>query len=175
MDTNYSSDMAETGMGTGSSGTTGTTGTTGTRAAGMGGYDDASLGGTSGSQGSRTSLREELSNLKSDLDTLLTRAASLTDREFSDARDKLMAKFGTARSSAKGMYSQAGEQLGRVRESAKDMYSQAGEQVHRGVDATNEYVRENPVQSIAIAAGVGLALGMLLSGGSERRSRRNYR
>jgi ElaB/YqjD/DUF883 family membrane-anchored ribosome-binding protein len=41
------------------------------------------------------------------------------------------------------------------------MAGQAGEQFSRGVDMTSDYVREKPMQAIAIAAGIGLLFGML--------------
>jgi ElaB/YqjD/DUF883 family membrane-anchored ribosome-binding protein len=94
--------------------------------------------------GDSTSLREELTNLKSDLDALLSRASSLTDRELSDARDKLLARFSSMRYAAKGMATEAGRQL------------------NRGVDVTSDYVKDRPLQSVAIATGVGLLLGAAL-------------
>lgn len=136
METDFSSSAAGTG-----STPTGSTGSAGQKA-----FDDST---TAGRQ-SRTSLREELANLKSDLDTLMSHAATLTDRELSDARDRLMTKFGSMRESAKGMASKAGDQLS------------------QGMDVTTEYVKEKPIQSVAIAAGIGLLLGALLRGSSDR-------
>lgn len=130
---------------TGVTGTTGMTGATGTSA------DEAQT--TGGQTGSR--LREELANLKRDLDTLMSRAASLTDRELSDARDRLMTRFGSMRESAKGVAQQA-------REQAKGVAQQAKGQLDQGMDVTAEYVRDKPLQSVALAAGIGLLLGVLL-------------
>jgi ElaB/YqjD/DUF883 family membrane-anchored ribosome-binding protein len=90
------------------------------------------------------SLREELSNLKADLDALMSHASTLTDNELREARDKIMAKFSSMRYAAKGMA------------------SQAGKQINRGVDVTSEYVKDRPLQSVAIATGVGLLLGAAL-------------
>jgi ElaB/YqjD/DUF883 family membrane-anchored ribosome-binding protein len=91
-----------------------------------------------------SSLREELANLKNDLDALMSHASTLTDRELSEARDKIMAKFSSMRYAAKGMA------------------SEAGRQINRGVDVTSEYVKDRPLQSVAIATGVGLLLGAAL-------------
>ncbi|MET0962685.1 MAG: DUF883 domain-containing protein [Noviherbaspirillum sp.] len=89
---------------------------------------------TSANAGSN--LRRDLSDLKKDLDALVGKASTLTDRELRDARDRLFVKFGT------------------VREAAQ-------EQFKHGVDATCDYVKESPMQAVAIAAGVGLLLGAL--------------
>lgn len=123
----------------GSSGTTGlseeTTDTTGQQAAGT-------SGGASQQTGS--ALREELANLKSDLDALLGKASSLTDRELGVARDRLMTKFGS------------------MRYAARDMASDAKQQLNQGMEMTTEYVKDKPLQSVAIATGVGLLVGAML-------------
>lgn len=103
--------------------------------------------GTSGASGIKragTSLRTELGNLKSDLDTLLGRATNLSDAELRREYSRLMSRFGS------------------LRTAAKDAAVQAGQQLNRGMDATSGYVREKPLQSVAVATGVGLVLGMLL-------------
>jgi ElaB/YqjD/DUF883 family membrane-anchored ribosome-binding protein len=89
------------------------------------------------------SLRSELSNLKNDLDSLVNRAASLSDDELSQAHTQLMAKFSSVRYAAKGIASEASRQL------------------NRGVETTTEYVKDKPMQSVAVAVGTGLLLGML--------------
>jgi ElaB/YqjD/DUF883 family membrane-anchored ribosome-binding protein len=109
----------------------------------------SSIGGGAGfgRQASDSStLREELSSLKSDLDDLVSRAASLTDRELSDARDRLWSKFSSMRHSMRGMADQARTQL------------------NQGMDVTSDYVKDKPLQSVAIAAGVGLLIGALMRG-----------
>ena len=105
--------------------------------------------GYQGSAGSSASMRDELSSLKRDLDDLVTRAASLSDRELSDARDKMMAKFSSMRSAARGVA------------------DQARTQINQGMDVTSDYVKDKPLQSVAIAAGVGLLVGALMRGGRD--------
>lgn len=100
--------------------------------------------GPGGLKRAGASLRTELGNLKSDLDTLLGRATNLSDAELRQEYARLMAKFSSLRAAAKGVATQAGQQL------------------NRGMDATSGYVREKPLQSVAVATGVGLMLGMLL-------------
>jgi ElaB/YqjD/DUF883 family membrane-anchored ribosome-binding protein len=89
-------------------------------------------------------LRTELSNLKSDLDTLMSRASTLTDRELSDARDRLLGKYRSMRYAAKGMADQASQQF------------------NESLEATTDYVKDRPLQALAIATGVGLLLGAVL-------------
>jgi ElaB/YqjD/DUF883 family membrane-anchored ribosome-binding protein len=127
MDTNYSSGLSDDGSNMGSK-------------VGAGTYDDTA----ETSRQSGYSLREELANLKRDLDALMAHASTLTDRELSEARDKMMAKFSSMQNTAKGMAAEASRQF------------------TQGVDATSDYVKEKPLQSVAVAAGIGLLLGAVL-------------
>jgi ElaB/YqjD/DUF883 family membrane-anchored ribosome-binding protein len=92
---------------------------------------------------SAASLRADLSNLKNDLDSLVNRAASMSDEELTKAHTQMMAKFSSVRYAARGMASEASRQL------------------NRSVETTTEYVKEKPMQSVAVAVGTGLLLGML--------------
>jgi ElaB/YqjD/DUF883 family membrane-anchored ribosome-binding protein len=94
-------------------------------------------------QRTAASLRSELSSLKNDLDSLVNRAPSLSDDELTQAHAQLMAKFSSVRYAAKGIASQASRQL------------------NRGVETTTEYVKDKPMQSVAVAVGTGLLLGLL--------------
>ncbi|MEN3290978.1 MAG: hypothetical protein V7642_231 [Burkholderiales bacterium] len=93
---------------------------------------------------SAANMRSELSNLKNDLDALISRAPGLSDDELSQAHARLMAQFSSMRYAAKGLASEASRQL------------------NRGVETTTEYVKDRPMQSVAVAVGTGLLLGMLL-------------
>lgn len=90
-------------------------------------------------------LREELSDLKSDLDALMSHASTLTENELREARDRIMARFSSMRYAAKGMADQAGKQF------------------NQGMDVTVDYVRERPLQSVVIAAGIGALMGLILT------------
>jgi ElaB/YqjD/DUF883 family membrane-anchored ribosome-binding protein len=90
-------------------------------------------------------LRGELTTLKSELDTLLEHVATLSEAELRDAYDRIAQRFTSARYAARGMAAQAGQQF------------------NRGVDATNDYVRDKPLQAVGMAVGAGLLLGMLLN------------
>lgn len=94
-------------------------------------------------QKSAASLRSDLSSLKSDLDSLVNRSSSLSDDELAQAHAQLMAKFSSVRYAAKGIANQASQQL------------------NRGMETTTEYVKDKPMQSVAVAVGTGLLLGLL--------------
>lgn len=91
------------------------------------------------------SLRSQLASLKTELDSLVQRAMTMGDDELSHAHDEIMARFSSMRHAARGMATQASRQL------------------KTGVDVTTGYVQEKPMQSVGVAAAVGMALGLLLS------------
>jgi ElaB/YqjD/DUF883 family membrane-anchored ribosome-binding protein len=94
-------------------------------------------------QKTAASLRSDLSSLKSDLDSLVNRSSSLSDDELAQAHAQLMAKFSSVRYAAKGIATEASRQL------------------NRGMETTTEYVKDKPMQSVAVAVGTGLLLGLL--------------
>ena len=92
--------------------------------------------------------------------------------------DQLLTDLKTVMSDAEALLratsAQTGEKIQEVRARAEESLRQAkarlssieDEALRRArevADATDEYVRENPWQSVGIAAGVGLLLGLLLS------------
>jgi ElaB/YqjD/DUF883 family membrane-anchored ribosome-binding protein len=92
--------------------------------------------------------------------------------------DQLLADLKTVMDDAEALLratsSQTGEKIQEVRARAEESLRQAkarlssieDEALRRArevADATDEYVRENPWQSVGIAAGVGLLLGLLLA------------
>ena len=88
-------------------------------------------------------LRQELANLKEDLDALMSHASTLTESELCEARDRLVARFSSMKNVARGIAGQATRQLAQSR------------------DVTIEFIRERPFQSALIAAGTGILLGLL--------------
>ncbi|WP_019140441.1 DUF883 family protein [Noviherbaspirillum massiliense] len=90
-----------------------------------------------------STLRSELSNLKDDLDSLVNRASNMSDEELSQAHSQMMAKFSSMRYAARGIANQASQQF------------------NRSMETTTEYVKDRPMQSVAVAMGAGLLLGML--------------
>ena len=89
-------------------------------------------------------MREDLANLKSDLDALMSHASTLSENELSEARDRILARFSSMRFAARGIAEQASRQFS------------------QGRDITVDDVRDKPLQSVAIAAGVGLLIGSML-------------
>lgn len=122
-----------------------TAATAGTTSAGSATAGRSTFSGTRTS-GQRTSatLRADLSSLKNDLDALVNRATGLSDDELNQAYTQMMTKFSSLRYAAKGIASQASQQF------------------NRGMETTTEYVKDKPMQSMAVAAGAGLLLGLLL-------------
>jgi len=94
---------------------------------------------------STATLRVDLQTLKTDLDTLLGHAAELTDVELHDAQERILAKFSSLRFAAKGIAVEAGRQF------------------NHGVEVTTDYVKDKPLQSVALAVGFGALLGAIIS------------
>lgn len=114
----------------------------GSSAGSLGESDTGSTGGGMGSKAMR--MRDELSMLKSDLDALMSHSSTLNETELQEARDRILARFSSMRYAARGIAEQATKQFS------------------QGRDMTVDYVKDKPLQSVAIAAGVGLLIGAML-------------
>jgi ElaB/YqjD/DUF883 family membrane-anchored ribosome-binding protein len=111
-------------------------------------HKDRDTSATAGSlSGKASRMRDDLSSLKSDLDALMAHASTLTETELREARDRILARFSSMRYAARGIADQAGRQFSQGRE------------------ITVDYVRDKPLQSLAIAAAFGLVLGTILRRG----------
>ena len=79
-------------------------------------------------------------------------------------REKLMSDIKTVLADAEDLLKQAasttGERATELREKAVSRLKQAKEKAAR---ATDDYVHEHPWQSIGIAAGVGVLIGLLIN------------
>ena len=89
--------------------------------------------------------KDEMATLRSELDDLISRISSMSDLELVAAKEKLLAKIESSKVAAKGVASDITQQL------------------NHGVGVTTDYVKERPLKSMAVAAGVGILLGMLIS------------
>lgn len=89
--------------------------------------------------------RNEASNLKADLDELISKIPSLSEADLTAAKQKLLDTYDSAKTSA------------------AELASQAKEKVSRGMEVSGQYVKEKPLQSVGIAAVVGLLVGALIS------------
>lgn len=90
--------------------------------------------------------------LVADLKTVMNDAEALLKATSTQTGERIQ----EVRSRAEESLRQAKVRLGEVEE-------QAMRQAREMADATDEYVRENPWQSMGVAAGVGLLLGLLIS------------
>jgi len=88
---------------------------------------------------------EELTNLRADLDDLISRIPSLSDIDLEDAKEKLMAKIAS------------------TKDAARDLADDAREQFDHGIEYSKDYVKERPLQSVGYAAVAGFLLGLLIT------------
>jgi ElaB/YqjD/DUF883 family membrane-anchored ribosome-binding protein len=72
-----------------------------------------------------------------------------------ELRDNLSRLFGATRGVA-------GEGIQRAREKGSDWIHRGRDRASQVVEGTNEYVREEPMKALLIAAGAGLLLGYLI-------------
>jgi ElaB/YqjD/DUF883 family membrane-anchored ribosome-binding protein len=86
---------------------------------------------------------DELANLRSDLDDLISRIPSLSDIDLEKAKDNLIQK------------------IAETRETARDVAHEAREQLDHGIECTRDYVKDRPLQSVGYAAAIGLLIGLL--------------
>lgn len=89
--------------------------------------------------------KEEVTSLRADLDDLTSRLSSLSEFELTTAKEKILAKIEAVKLAAKGVTTDVGQQF------------------NHGVGVTTKYVKERPLQSLVVAAGIGILLGMLMS------------
>jgi ElaB/YqjD/DUF883 family membrane-anchored ribosome-binding protein len=104
------------------------------------------------------------------MSTNATNAEVTTDQLLSD----LKTVMNDAEALLRATSTQTGEKIQEVRARAEESLRQAKQRLssledealrraREVADATDEYVRENPWQSVGIAAGVGLLVGLLLA------------
>lgn len=87
----------------------------------------------------------EMTSLRSELDYLTSRISMMSDLELIEAKEKLLAKIEASKVAVKGVA------------------SDVTRKINHGVDITTDYVKERPLQSVAVAGGIGILLGMLIS------------
>jgi ElaB/YqjD/DUF883 family membrane-anchored ribosome-binding protein len=94
---------------------------------------------------SRSKLVDEFSTVLTEAEEMLKRAANETGEKAKDLRSQVEAKLLTAKLRLQELEGQA---VDRAKEAAR---------------ATDDYVHTHPWQAIGIAAGVGVAIGLLLN------------
>ncbi|HEY6641720.1 DUF883 family protein [Povalibacter sp.] len=90
-------------------------------------------------------LVEDLKTVMNDAEALLRATSAQTGEKIQEVRAR------------------AEESLRQARERLSQVEEEALRRARELADATEEYVRDNPWQSIGIAAGIGLVLGILIS------------
>jgi ElaB/YqjD/DUF883 family membrane-anchored ribosome-binding protein len=86
-------------------------------------------------------LRHDAHTLADDTRALLDATAEITDKKIAEARQRLAETL----------------------KSGKETYNRLQEKARQGVQAADQAVRDNPYQTMAIALGVGVLLGILIS------------
>lgn len=89
--------------------------------------------------------QQEVTGLRADLDNLLANLASYSELELIAAKENILAKVEATKVAARGVTTDVSQQF------------------NRGVDVTTDYVKERPLQSVGIAAAIGVLVGMLIS------------
>jgi len=106
-------------------------------------FTNRSNGASDATQRASTKLADDLRVLIDDAETLIRATASQTGEKVQEARAKMQ-------ESLQGAKAKLGE-----------MQTSAFEQGRVLARTTDTYVRENPWESVGVAAGIGLALGLL--------------
>lgn len=88
---------------------------------------------------------QEVTSLRADLDNLIANLASFSELELIAAKENILAKVEATKVAARGVAADVSQQF------------------NRGVDVTTDYVKERPLQSVGIAAAIGVLVGMLIS------------
>lgn len=87
----------------------------------------------------------EMSNLRADLDNLIGRIPHLAEAELTAAKETLLEKYGQGK------------------KTLTDATTVVRETVTHGVAVAGDYVKERPLKTVAVTAGIGILLGMLIS------------
>jgi len=90
-------------------------------------------------------LIEDLKVVAQDVEALLRATASQTGEKLSEARTR------------------AEESLRSARERLTEASDEIADRTRAAATAADEYVRDNPWHAVGIAAGIGLAVGLLLA------------
>jgi ElaB/YqjD/DUF883 family membrane-anchored ribosome-binding protein len=93
----------------------------------------------------RRELVAECRRLLADTDALLDRAKAISGDAYALAREELDRKLAT------------------LRQRYEELYGQASQTTQRAREQTDRYVRENPWQSIMVAAAAGAVMGVCLT------------
>jgi len=108
---------------------------------------NAQINGVNGVSGdvNTSKLVEDLKVVMHDAEVLLKATSAQTGEKLQEVRAR------------------AEESLRRAQARLSEFEDEAIKRAREVADATKEYVRDNPLQSVGIAAGIGLLVGLLIS------------
>lgn len=89
--------------------------------------------------------KAEFNNIMGDLQDLVSRASKLSGQELTALRQQISDKLGLAR------------------EKLHHLSEDASKAAHKGVDSTEQMIKDRPLQAVGIAALVGLVIGGMIS------------
>lgn len=111
--------------------------------------------GTTGQQGSPENVAAAGSQVKQDVKNLGSEVGALAAAKATQLKDQAQAYYETGKDRAQ-------EYLETGRERAQEYYEMGRERAMEYEQQVENYIREKPLQSVLIAAGVGAVLGFLL-------------
>ena len=79
-----------------------------------------------------------------------------------DVESVLWSAAGEVSETSRGAQQRAHEAIHKVKSQLNDLGEQATQHARAASEATHRYVKDNPWQSLGVAAGVGLLIGLLL-------------
>jgi ElaB/YqjD/DUF883 family membrane-anchored ribosome-binding protein len=83
-------------------------------------------------------------------------------------KGKVQALAGKVQDAVGQTADQATETLSKLGDQTKEAYSRASQSAQKVADAVDPFVQERPYAAVAVAAGIGLILGLLLAGRGPR-------
>jgi ElaB/YqjD/DUF883 family membrane-anchored ribosome-binding protein len=103
-------------------------------------------------------IEERAERIKQATTSAVTNTKEAVDR----AADHVEESLHRATDKAAGAATRATEKAGEYRQRGREAYDDAIDRADEWLDVAREYVREKPVQSVAIALGAGWLLGRIL-------------
>lgn len=112
----------------------------------------------------RESIKKDLKTLKEDAVTLKEDVKTGAREEAANLKAKAAEAKAAAREKAEELGSKAREYYATARERGREYYDEAQDRFDDAQRYVVERVQERPIQSTAIALGVGVVIGLLLAG-----------
>jgi ElaB/YqjD/DUF883 family membrane-anchored ribosome-binding protein len=79
-----------------------------------------------------------------------------------------------SKSTTESLGERGAEAYGKAEQAVSDAYDKTSEKVSETYEKAKEYSSEHPGQTVLIAFGIGLGLGLLLAAGTTHRSHNRY-